>query len=289
MTTTPRFSALLLAAVALPLAAQTPAPKPATTTAAHTAPVHHVVTGCAKLPEISPKIPALPADAPCAKVLYTLTKSADTKLDYASPLVSPELKAALGGGPTTFSLDYIDTKIGTGELAKPGKFYTVHYTGYLLKDGTKFDSSVDRGDPISFPYGGHHVIPGWDTGFEGMHVGGKRRLFIPYQLAYGEAGHPPVIPGKSELVFDVELIAQSDTQPAPKPGPRRTPPPIQAKPMPGGATPPAGAPSTTPPATTPPATPPPSTTPTTPSASGTTPPPASTPPPSSTTPPSKPQ
>ena len=274
MTTTPRFSALILAAVALPLAAQTPAPKPATT-AAHTTPIHHTVPGCAKLPEISPKIPALPAGAPCAKVLYTITRTSDTKLDYASPLVSPELKATLGGGPSTYSIDYIDTKVGTGELAKPGKFYTVHYTGYLAKEGTKFDSSVDRGEPITFPYGGHRVIPGWDTGFEGMHVGGKRRLFIPYQLAYGDAGHPPVIPGKSELVFDIEFIAQGDTQPAPKPAPRRTPPtpPMQVKPMPGNATPPAAAPSTTPPA----ATPAPATT--------TTPPPAST----TTPPPSKPQ
>jgi peptidylprolyl isomerase len=290
MTTNPRFSALLLAAVALPLAAQTPTAKPATTTAPHTTAVHHTVGGCTKLPEISAKIPALPSDAPCAKILYTLTRTADTKLDYASPLLSPELKASLGGGPSTYSLVYIDTKIGTGELAKPGKFYTVHYTGYLAKDGTKFDSSVDRGDPITFPYGGHRVIPGWDSGFEGMHVGGKRRLFIPYQLAYGDAGHPPVIPAKSQLVFDVEFISQGDTQPAPKaPAKRTQPSPVQVKPMPGATPPPAGAPA---PATPPPATPAsttPAPAPTTPPASGTNPPPASAPPPSSATPPSKPQ
>ena len=84
-------------------------------------------------------------------------------------------------------------------------YYTVNYTGYLV-DGTKFDSSEGK-EPITFPYGAHRVIQGWDTGFEGMHVGGKRRLFVPYQLAYGEAGRPPVIPAKAELVFDVELVS----------------------------------------------------------------------------------
>ena len=226
MKTTTTLASLALAAAVLPLAAQTPAPKPAT----HTATAAHRIPGCSKLPELSPKIPAVPAGSPCAKPLYTITRIPETKLDYASPLVSPELKATLGGGPSTFSLDYIDTKIGTGDLAKPGKFYTVHYTGYLL-DGTKFDSSVDRGDPITFPYGGHRVIPGWDTGFEGMRAGGKRRLFIPYQLAYGEQGKGP-IPAKSELVFDVEFISQSDTQPAPKAPKPRTPPAAPVTPPP---------------------------------------------------------
>ena len=117
-----------------------------------------------------------------------------------------------------YALRYIDTVIGTGPLAESRKYYTVHYTGWLT-DGTKFDSSVDRGTPITFPYGARQVIPGWDTGFEGMHVGGKRRLFIPYQLAYGETGRPPVIPAKADLIFDIELVAQSDTPPEPKPTP----------------------------------------------------------------------
>ena len=67
--------------------------------------------------------------------------------------------------------------------------------------------------PISFPQGARRVIAGWDLGFEGMRVGGKRRLFIPFQLAYGEAGRPPLIPPKSELIFDVELMAVADTLP----------------------------------------------------------------------------
>jgi peptidylprolyl isomerase len=235
------LSALILAIAALPLGAQTAA----TPTVHHTAAVHHAATtpGCAKLPASSPKIPALPANAPCARVLYTITHTPDTHLDYASPLVSPELRAELSGEKTTYSLLYVDTQIGTGPLAQPGKFYTVHYTGYL-PDGTKFDSSVDRGEPITFPYGKHRVIQGWDSGFEGMHVGGKRRLYIPYQLGYGEAGRPPVIPAKGELIFDVEFIAQGDEMPKPKlPEVRRpnTPPPAAKPPV----TPPAS--TTTPP------------------------------------------
>ena len=165
---------------------------------------------------------------------------------------------------TAYALKYIDTKIGTGELATINKFYTVHYTGWLAADGKKFDSSVDRGAPITFPVGAHRVIPGWDTGFAGMHIGGKRRLFIPYQLAYGETGHPPVIPAKADLIFDVELISISDHPPAPPAAPA---PPAGAQSAPpsgaAGATsapatpPPAPAPATPAPATPPkPATPP---------------------------------
>lgn len=206
-----RTPALLLVFASVPLAAQTARP------AVHrTATVHHTAeAACARLPELSPQIPALPPGTPCPKPLYTITIHPQFSLDYASPLVSPELRAVLDARPETFSLDYADTQIGTGPLALPHKWYTVKYTGYL-PDGTVFDSSEKHGgQPISFPYGGHHVIQGMDSGFEGMHIGGKRRLFIPYQLAYGEKGRPPMIPEKSMLIFDVELVSQSDTEPAP--------------------------------------------------------------------------
>jgi peptidylprolyl isomerase len=245
------LASLILALAALPLGAQTTA----TTAVHHTATTaHHATTGCVKTPDISPKIPALPSSAPCAKVLYTLTHTPDTHLDYVSPLVSPELRADLAGQKTTYSLIYVDTAIGTGALAQPGKFYTVHYTGYL-PDGTKFDSSVDRGEPISFPYGKHRVIQGWDTAFEGMRIGGKRRLFIPYQLAYGEAGRPPVIPAKAELIFDVEFIAQGDEAPKPKAPPAPMARPLNQKPVTPPPAPPAAKPATPPPtsSTTPPA------------------------------------
>lgn len=218
-----RTPAILLLLATTPLLAQTTAHS-----AAHPA-VHHTpaVTagaGCAKLPELSSKIPALPAGSPCPKALYTITQHPSITLDYASPLLSSQLRDELDAKTSTFSLDYVDTQVGTGPLALPHKWYTVKYTGYLA-DGTKFDSSYDHpgGEPISFPYGQHRVIPGWDTGFEGMHIGGKRRLYVPYQLAYGENGRPP-IPAKAELIFDLELVAQSDTQPAPPAAPKSAEP-----------------------------------------------------------------
>jgi peptidylprolyl isomerase len=202
----------------------TPPKKPATTpSATHSTAAAHPATAasaaaCVKLPELSPKIPALPPGLPCAKPLYTVTTVPSVKLDYVSPLEGPGLRETLGIEPSSFSLAYVDTQVGTGELAAPHKWYSIHYTGYLV-DGTKFDSSVDRGEPISVNYGQHQVIPGWDTGFDGMRVGGKRRLFIPFQLAYGATAKGP-IPPRSELIFDVELVAQSDTQPAP-PAPKK--------------------------------------------------------------------
>lgn len=102
------------------------------------------------------------------------------------------------------NLRYIEIKTGEGAVAAAGQEYTVHYTGWL-RDGTKFDSSLDRKEPIKFVQGRRQVITGWELGFEGMKVGGKRRLFIPYQLAYGETGRGP-IPPKAELIFDVELL-----------------------------------------------------------------------------------
>lgn len=120
---------------------------------------------------------------------------------------------------TLYALRYVDITTGTGALAPPQKFYTVRYTGWLT-DGTKFDSSYDHPgqEPITFFDGAHRVIPGWDTGFTGMRVGGKRRLYIPYQLAYGEAGREGAIPPKADLIFDIELVSFADT-PAPPAAP----------------------------------------------------------------------
>ena len=128
-----------------------------------------------------------------------------TKLPAAVP-------AAQGKVIKQYTMRYIETQIGTGALAEPGKMFSVHYTGWL-RDGTKFDSSLDRNEPISFEQGKRRVIPGWDAGFEGMRVGGKRRFFIPYQLAYGEKGRNK-IPAKAELIFDVELMKVAEAPPA---------------------------------------------------------------------------
>jgi peptidylprolyl isomerase len=185
-----------------------------------------------------------------------------------------------------FSLKYQDIKIGAGAEAEPNKLYKVFYTGWLGNngrpdDGRKFDSSDDHrrpaldkdgkpvmgpdgkpklGDPqpLEFPQGFGRLIPGFDQGFGGMKIGGKRRLFIPWQLAYGAHGRPgpdaahPGIPPKADLIFDIELVDVTDMPtPGGMPG---------ARPMPGGmphpGTPlPPGHPQTTAPAPQPGASP----------------------------------
>ena len=102
-------------------------------------------------------------------------------------------------------MEQVDLQVGTGEEAVPGKSVSVHYTGRLT-DGTKFDSSLDRGTPFGFTLGAGQVIKGWDQGVAGMKVGGKRKLTIEPELAYGKRGFGSVIPPDSTLVFEVELI-----------------------------------------------------------------------------------
>ena len=130
---------------------------------------------------------------------------------------------------TQYSMKYIDLAAGTGADAAPDKCFYVHYTGWLT-DGKKFDSSRDTASngqprtPLPFHQGKRVVIIGWDQGFEGMKVGGRRRLIIPYQLAYGVNGRPPIIPPRATLIFDVELMDVRDGPPAPAQGAPPGPP-----------------------------------------------------------------
>jgi peptidylprolyl isomerase len=220
----------LLASAAGVLAAQT-ASKPASTTASAAKPATH----------------------------STASATSGIKLPPGVPAVRGILK-------TAFALKYQDTKIGTGALAEPNKVYKVHYTLWLAADGRKVDSSFDHpampvfddtgkpvmgadgkqkqeaGQPLRFIQGAHRVIPGWDQGFDGMKIGGKRRLFIPWQLAYGATGSPsrdpknPGIPPKADLIFDIELVNVTD-MPAmptrPPAGAMGGPRPIPGAPMQG--------------------------------------------------------
>ena len=172
---------------------------------------------------------------------------------------------------TAFSLRYEDIKIGAGADAEPGKLFKVKYTGYRWADGVVFDSTdmhrrpvldkdgkpvngpdgkpqMGEAEPMTFPQGMGRLIPGFDQGFAGMKVGGKRRIFIPWQLAYGTREIPdrgpdhPGIPAKSDLIFDVELVDITDlpARPMMPGGPGRPMPPGAARPGTPGATPPAG-------------------------------------------------
>ena len=214
----------------------------------------------------SAQTPAKPATA--AKPATTAAKPAATAVKRAATAdkLPPGVPVVKGIHKTLFSLRYQEIKIGTGAEAEPNKMYKVLYTGWLgangrADDGHKFDSTDDHarppvldkdgkpvlGDdgkpkqgppqPISFPQGFGRAIPGFDQGFTGMKIGGKRRIFIPWQLAYGAKGRPgpdaahPGIPEKSDLIFDVELVDVTDLvmppgHPGMMPG---------MHPMPGGA------------------------------------------------------
>jgi peptidylprolyl isomerase len=128
------------------------------------------------------------------------TSKADITVPNGSTIQLPT------GDPPT-RLEVKDLKTGTGAEAKPGDQVSVQYVGVLYDNGSKFDSSYDRGQPFSFKLGGGQVIQGWDQGVAGMKVGGRRELIIPPDLAYGAQGQPPTIPPNATLVFVIDLVS----------------------------------------------------------------------------------
>jgi len=133
-----------------------------------------------------------------AVVAYFVVKNQKEKDQALEPITGDLVTTATG-------LQYQDLVIGNGAEAKAGDVVSVHYTGWL-DDGTKFDSSLDRGQPFEFTLGLGKVIQGWDEGVEGMKVGGKRKLIIPPDLAYGSSGAGNVIPPNATLTFEIELL-----------------------------------------------------------------------------------
>lgn len=139
-----------------------------------------------------------PAETPSAAAL-----SAPPQAEIEIPGMPPSERVAMPVAPVT-ELKIEDERIGTGAEAKAGLTVRVNYVG-TFTDGTKFDSSYDRGQPLAFPLGQHLVIPGWEQGLIGMRVGGKRKLTIPPSLAYGAAGKG-TIPPNATLIFEIELL-----------------------------------------------------------------------------------
>jgi len=155
-------------------------------------------------------------------VLSTRPKNLDENLDFSKPIdtsaktqdqafgetnqdnINLETKTMTNQAPVT-DLIIEDIQEGTGPEVKSGDTILIHYKG-TLQDGTKFDSSYDRDQPFETQIGVGRVIQGWDQGILGLKAGGKRKLTIPYQLAYGEQGIPGSIPPKATLIFEVELI-----------------------------------------------------------------------------------
>jgi FKBP-type peptidyl-prolyl cis-trans isomerase FkpA len=130
-----------------------------------------------------------------------------------------------GAQKTASGMIYQEIKLGTGAQPKPASIVKVHYVGTLI-DGKEFDSSVKRGQPVDFPL--NQVIPCWTEGVGMMKVGGKAKLVCPSNIAYGDQGRPPVIPGGATLIFEVELLdvkaaaAAAPKKPAaPKAGPKK--------------------------------------------------------------------
>ncbi|MBG1241714.1 FKBP-type peptidyl-prolyl cis-trans isomerase [Nostoc sp. NZL] len=135
----------------------------------------------------------------------TQTPPASTTVTENNTLIASNTMSDANAVTTPSGLKYVELKEGTGATPQPGQTVEVHYVG-TLENGTKFDSSRDRGQPFSFKIGVGQVIKGWDEGLSTMKVGGRRQLIIPSELGYGARGAGGVIPPNATLLFDVELL-----------------------------------------------------------------------------------
>src|SRR4051794_12075824 len=165
------------------------------------------LSGCGSSDDASDESAATPAPTEAATEAPTeapATSGPAGKVTVTGKLgEKPTIKVPGGDPPTKLVIK--DIKKGKGDAARPGQNVSVQYVGALYKDGTVFDNSWDRGQPIDFPLGQGRVIPGWDQGVAGMKVGGRRVLTIPPDLAYGPNGAPPAIGPNETLVFVVDM------------------------------------------------------------------------------------
>ena len=142
-------------------------------------------------------------------VLFALAIASATAGCTASTSGTHSAQMTASAATAAPSLQITDTKLGDGVSPKPGHLCIVHYTGWVYENGAKgakFDSSVDRKKPFSFVLGQHKVIEGWEQGVATMKIGGKRTLIVPPALAYGSAGHAPMIASNATLIFEIELL-----------------------------------------------------------------------------------
>lgn len=165
-----------------------------------------LLAACGCSPQNQP-LPEVTVAATDTVTTETATPSATAPATpTATPAPQKDPRKPVGKPVTTKSgLKYQVYKKGKGKAAKDGQHVWVHYTG-VLENGSKFDSSLDRGQPIDFKLGSGAVIKGWDEGIAGMQEGEQRKLTIPSELGYGAGGYPPIIPPNATLIFDVELV-----------------------------------------------------------------------------------
>ncbi len=144
------------------------------------------------------------AASPTPAAGATKESTVSDAVNFSTTGSKPTVSVPAGAAPTSLVIE--DLVVGTGPEATKGKQVSVHYVGVHYTDGSQFDASWDRGDPLGFTIGSGQVIAGWDQGVAGMKVGGRRQLTIPSALAYGARGFPPVIQPNETLVFVVDLL-----------------------------------------------------------------------------------